>query len=92
MKSEEEIIKVIKEAVQSSSDFAKTWQTSDLDRIVPEANLELDLELDSLDRITLIILIEKKFNLPKDFLYYHFYEGTISTIGDVIKVIQIYCH
>lgn len=77
----EEIVKTINSVFEESFEIEP-------ERLVPEANIFLDLGLDSLDTVDLVVAIQKKFGVQvRDDERVR----SIRTLGDVYQFIEMIC-
>jgi acyl carrier protein len=83
---EEEIIMTREEIVTIiNSVFEESFEIQP-ERLVPEANIFLDLGLDSLDTVDLVVAIQKKFGVQ---IRDDERVRSIRTLGDVYQFIEV---
>ena len=77
LKTKDEIMAAVVDALQETFDIERS-------RLIPEANLYQDLEIDSIDAIDLLVKLQKligKRMQPEPF-------KSVRTIGDLVVVIE----
>lgn len=77
MRSREEIIKSVNTTFQEQFEIPK-------EKLLPEANLFTDLELDSLDAVDMMVHIEDATDLRMDVEKFQ----EVKTLGDIYNVLE----